>query len=219
MVDAQIETTPARRLRRDAVENRQRILLAARDLLSERGLEVSLDDIARHAGVGIATFYRRFGSREELLEELFQEGVMLWERIFLDALACRDPWEGISQFIHRSVDLMTHERALWDLAFRGPTADADHEAVERQAATYLPRLVDRAQRAGVLRKDLRAADISVILQMLRASLDLTDPVLPGATLRYVALLLDALPPSRDTTSRLPVRAFTIEELDRAYRQL
>ncbi len=62
-----------RPLRRDAERNRQRILAAAAEVFNERGLEVSLDEIARHAGVGVGTVYRRFRTKEELIEALFMD--------------------------------------------------------------------------------------------------------------------------------------------------
>src|SRR6266568_1655073 len=62
-----------RPLRRDAERNRQRILTAAAEVFNERGLEVSLDEIARHAGVGVGTVYRRFRTKEELIEALFMD--------------------------------------------------------------------------------------------------------------------------------------------------
>src|ERR1700759_1222499 len=63
----------ARPLRRDAERNRQRILAAAAEVFNERGLDVSLDEIARHAGVGVGTVYRRFRTKEELIEALFMD--------------------------------------------------------------------------------------------------------------------------------------------------
>ena len=62
-----------RPLRRDAERNRQRILTAASEVFNERGLDVSLDEIARHAGVGVGTVYRRFRTKEELIEALFMD--------------------------------------------------------------------------------------------------------------------------------------------------
>ncbi|HEX7609109.1 MAG TPA: helix-turn-helix domain-containing protein, partial [Solirubrobacteraceae bacterium] len=59
-----------RPLRRDAERNRQRVLAAARELFAERGLDVTLDDIARGAGVGVGTVYRRFPDKEQLIDAL-----------------------------------------------------------------------------------------------------------------------------------------------------
>src|ERR1700758_4680683 len=62
-----------RPLRRDAERNRQRVLKAASEVFTECGLEVSLDEVARHAGVGVGTVYRRFRTKEELIEALFMD--------------------------------------------------------------------------------------------------------------------------------------------------
>ena len=90
--DEHMATTTQRPLRKDAERNRQRIIDAAREVFAERGLGVSLDDIARHAGVGVGTVYRRFPDKEQLIDALFDER--------LDAIAARaesateiaDPW-------------------------------------------------------------------------------------------------------------------------------
>jgi AcrR family transcriptional regulator len=78
--------TRDRPLRKDAERNRRRILDAARELFAERGLGVTLNDIAHHAGVGVGTVYRRFPDKSRLIEELFEqqigELVALMERLW-----------------------------------------------------------------------------------------------------------------------------------------
>src|SRR5436189_117562 len=68
-------TADRRPLRRDAERNRQRILQAAREVFAERGLGVTLDEIARHAGVGVGTVYRRFADKEALIDALFEDRI------------------------------------------------------------------------------------------------------------------------------------------------
>jgi AcrR family transcriptional regulator len=80
-----------RPLRRDAEQNRQRILAAAREVYSERGLDVTLDDIARHAGVGVGTVYRRFPGKEALIDALFEDKVNSLLSLAEEALANLDP--------------------------------------------------------------------------------------------------------------------------------
>src|SRR5205823_7869493 len=84
-----------RPLRRDAERNRQRILKAAAEVFNERGLEVSLDEIARHAGVGVGTVYRRFRTKEELIEALFMDRLALIAAIGPEAFALPDPRSGL----------------------------------------------------------------------------------------------------------------------------
>src|SRR2546421_7082687 len=81
----------ARPLRRDAERNRQRILTAAAEVFNERGLEVSLDEIARHAGVGVGTVYRRFRTQEGVIEALFLGRLPLIPAIRQDAFASPRP--------------------------------------------------------------------------------------------------------------------------------
>ena len=66
---------PARPLRRDAERNRQRILPPRLEVFTERGLEASLDEVARHAGVGVGTVYRRFPDKDDLVEALFMDRI------------------------------------------------------------------------------------------------------------------------------------------------
>src|SRR5215468_12724774 len=90
-----------RPLRRDAERNRQRILKAAAEVFNERGLDVSLDEIARHAGVGVGTVYRRFRTKEELIEALFMDRLDSITAIGEEAFASPDPWSGLVFFMER----------------------------------------------------------------------------------------------------------------------
>src|SRR3979411_3179013 len=66
-------STEGRPLRRDAERNRQQILLAARAAFAERGLTVTLDEIAQRAGVGVGTVYRRYANKDDLIDELYED--------------------------------------------------------------------------------------------------------------------------------------------------
>src|SRR5690242_16787206 len=88
--------TPAEKpLRADAERNRQRLLDAARELFAERGLEVTLDDIAERAGVGVGTAYRRFASKDDLIDALFEQELAGIVEIADAAAAHEDAWEGL----------------------------------------------------------------------------------------------------------------------------
>src|SRR5262249_42662504 len=97
--------TPPRPLRRDAERNRLRILDAARELCAERGLEVTLDDVAHRAGVGVGTVYRRFPDKEQLIDALFEERLVEFSAIGEEALAAEDPLEGLGSFLERMIEL------------------------------------------------------------------------------------------------------------------
>src|ERR1043166_2555480 len=83
-------------LRKDAERSRQRVLGAARELVAERGLGRTLNDVAHHAGVGVGTVYRRFPDKEVLIDTLFQEQLDEWARIYTQGLADPDPWHAVA---------------------------------------------------------------------------------------------------------------------------
>src|SRR6202046_32000 len=88
-----------RPLRRDAERNRQRILAAAAQVFTERGLDATLDEVARAAGVGIGTIYRRFPDKESLVSELFRDRVDAFVTVAEEACAVRDPWQGLVGYL------------------------------------------------------------------------------------------------------------------------
>src|SRR5580693_1084992 len=92
--------------RRDAERNRQRILQAASEVFNERGLEVSLDEIARYAGVGVGTVYRRVRTKEELVEALFVDRIDSIASIGEEALRGNDPWSGLVSFMEQMAEMM-----------------------------------------------------------------------------------------------------------------
>src|SRR5215212_2780874 len=97
-------TTPAaepRGLRADAERNRERVLAAAREAFAEQGLDASTNEIARRAGVGIATLLRRFPSRDELVGAVFADRMSAYTAASADALTDPDPWHGFCGFIER----------------------------------------------------------------------------------------------------------------------
>src|SRR3954470_882819 len=106
---------PARPLRRDAELNRRRILAAAREGFGLRGLEATLDDIAHHAGLGVGTVYRRFPSKEHLVEAMFVEQMDEIRDMAERALADPDPWEGFTSFLVNTAALHSSDRGLRDV--------------------------------------------------------------------------------------------------------
>src|SRR3954464_6326458 len=94
-----------RPLRRDAELNRERLLAAARELFATRGLHVTLNDIAHHAGVGVGTAYRRFANKEEVIDALFEQGLQDIADLATEALANPDAWAGLVLFLERSLHM------------------------------------------------------------------------------------------------------------------
>src|SRR6266851_723708 len=88
-------------LRRDAELNRRRIIAAAREVFRERGLAATLDDVARHAGVGVGTVYRRFANKEELVDALFDDMIDTVAALAQEAVADPDAWRGLTTSLEK----------------------------------------------------------------------------------------------------------------------
>jgi AcrR family transcriptional regulator len=205
-----------RPLRRDAERNRQRILAAAGELFAERGLSVTLDDIARHAGVGVGTVYRRFPDKEVLIDALFEQRIESMCSIAAEALAHPDPWDGFVLFFERGSELQARDRGLKELiqcSAHGGGCVAEARGRLRPLVTAI---FDRAKEAGVVRADAAPIDAPVIQFMLGAVMDRSRDVEPELWRRYLQVVLDGLRP--DAASTLPVEALDADQLDAVMRR-
>lgn len=215
---SRVEVRAVRPLRRDAERNRQRILKAASEVFNERGLDVSLDEIARHAGVGVGTVYRRFRTKEELIEALFMDRLDSVATIADEAYESPDAWCGLVSFMERMAELMAGNLGLRQMLMFA-TYGRDLVAVARQRNEPLVRrLVERAQAAGQLRTDIRQTDIPFIVFMLTDAAHLAYAANPGIWRRYLTLILDGMQPGREDVTPLPVAAMRPDEMEKSMRQ-
>src|SRR3954453_1843575 len=181
-------------LRKDAERNRIRILEAAGDLFAQRGLGITLDDVARHAGVGVGTVYRRFPDKELLIDALFEERIESMCGIAAAALDIPDPWDGFVYFFEQGSELQARDRGLKELlqcSAHGGGCVADARTRLRGLVTEL---FDRAKAAGVVRADAAPFDAPLIQFMLGAVMDRSRDVEPDLWRRYLQLVLDGLRP-------------------------
>src|SRR3954451_7197238 len=95
----------ARPLRKDAVRNHALILDAAQEVFAEQGLDAPLEDVARRAGIGIGTLYRRFPTRSELVEAVLTAKAAKYLQAACEAMKADDPWTGFSSYIERIFEL------------------------------------------------------------------------------------------------------------------
>jgi AcrR family transcriptional regulator len=204
-----------RPLRRDAERNRQAILRAAAEVIGERGLEASLDDVARRAGVGIGTVYRRFPSKEALAEALFADRLDALVAIAERCLADPDPGAGLIRYLEGAAELLVADRGLRQILMFTPFGRDQSCQAREKLQPVVSKLIGQAQAAGMVRADLRASDIPPIMLMLAAAADYARPVRPDGWRRYLRLLLDSLPPSRSEPTVLPEPALTLDELQLA----
>jgi AcrR family transcriptional regulator len=181
-----------RPLRADAERNRQRILDAARELFAQRGLGVTLNDIAHHAGVGVGTVYRRFPDRSQLIDDLFEQRIEELLGFAQEALADPDPWHGLKRFLERALELQASDRGVKDLITGQPDG---LDRVGRVRSRLLPlgaELVRRARETGQLRDDIAAEDLPIVQLMLSAVIDASRDLDPDLWRRYLGILLRGL---------------------------
>jgi len=209
---------PTRPLRRDAERNRQRILSAASEVFTECGLEVSLDEVARHAGVGVGTVYRRFGTKEDLVAALFEDRVDAICALAERAMQEPDPWTGLVGFMEQAAEMLADDLGLRQMLMFA-TYGQDHVAYARQRNQPLvERLLGRAQAAGQVRADLRPTDIPFIVFVLTEASVLARQARPDIWRRYLALVIDGMRPVREGLTPLPVPALLPDEMEQSMRQ-
>jgi AcrR family transcriptional regulator len=193
-----------RLLRADAERNRQRILAAAADVFTERGFEATLDEVARRAGVGVGTVYRRFPDKAALAEALFTDRIDALVALAERAQREPDAWAALVTFLEQAAEMLASDRGLRQLLMYAAAQGYDRvEYARDRMRPAVDCLVKRAQAEGRVRGDLAATDIPLIEFMLGAAAEYTRYVRPGVWRRYLALILDALGPARAGTSVLP----------------
>jgi len=168
-------------LRADARRNLERVLDAAQEVFAASGPDASIDEIARLAGVGHGTVFRRFPTKDDLMYAVIERHVGQMCAIAEEALASDDPGEAFFDFARRAAEL-------------GMTTPGLHKCVihcgEKPGAAELEKLaaklVSRAQRAGAVRRDVKPSDVQLLVQSALTSAP------PGQWRRYLEVVLDGL---------------------------
>ncbi|ROO84019.1 TetR family transcriptional regulator [Actinocorallia herbida] len=206
-------TTPTRPLRKDAARNRARVLDAARALFAERGLDTTLEEVAKTAGVGIGTVYRRFPTREDLVDAVFALRREELSALAEDALAEPDPWTALELFLQRFSDEHLADRGLRELIL----APGEDDRLNNALGLLIPPielLLDRAKLAGAVRPDLGVGDLTLLLMAVATIAEHTRHAPGRPWLRYHTLALEGL---RPTPTSLPVAPLTGPDLNAAVR--
>ena len=201
-------------LRADAERNRQRLLAAAKELLATRGLDVTLDDVARHAGVGTGTAYRRFPNKVALIDALMVDRIGEIAEIARECLEDPDPWVGLTSYFDRALALQAADRGLKEVLFSAGRGRERSNQARRAIAPVVTKLVARAKEAGVVRGDIDTSDVPLINFMLNTIVDFSRDIEPELYRRYLAIVLDGLRP-RDDLEPLPVEPLHVTEFQDA----
>jgi AcrR family transcriptional regulator len=179
------------KLRSDALDNRERILGAARAAFVAEGMNVPMREIARRAGVGPATLYRHFPTKQLLATEAFTDQVCACRAIVDEGLADPDPWHGFRLVIEKVCELHARNRGF-AAAFRSAFPHAmDVTAGRDYALNSVAELARRAQQAGHLRPDFVLDDL-ILMIMANDGIRATSPAAQAAaSRRFAALAIQA----------------------------
>lgn len=186
-----------RPLRRDAMANQARVIEAARRVFAERGVDVALSEVAKEAGVGLATLTRRF-NRVQLVEAVLVDRTDEHVALLEESLAL-SPSESVEHYLYSLCTQQLHDRSVCH-ALTLTLPDSTRVTAHREAIrTAQLELIGRAHRAGALRAGIVPEDFVVILEAV-------DGVIRGSTpqawRRVLALLIDGLR-SADSDAPLP----------------
>jgi AcrR family transcriptional regulator len=224
MIDAfrpEMEENPAameserRPLRADAERNRRRLLDAATAVFCERGLDVGVGEIAERAGVGRGTLFRNFPSKEHLIAAIVVERMHESVQRGRAALEAPDPGEALFGLIEQAVGIQQTDRALFDALDDEWLANDEIRAAHTELMEVLDTLVRRAQDAGVVRTDVSAVDVMMMVkgacETIR-SFQHFDPNLAARQLDLVRAAICNPAAQRPLRGRPP----SIEDLERAH---
>lgn len=204
--------TLARPLRRDAERNRTRIIEAARSAFAADGIDVSVEEIARRAGVGMGTLYRRFPAKGDLIDAILEDAVADVGRAAESALLEEDAWTGLTTFLEHVFELHAGNRGLKDVIASGEHDRARLEAARGRMRPLVGELIARAQEQGTLRPDFAPEDMPMLFWTGGRIAELTSAVAPELWRRYLGLVLDGL--RADAATPLTQPPLTRAQLDR-----
>jgi AcrR family transcriptional regulator len=199
--------------RADARRNRERVLAAAEAVFSELGLRASIEEVARRAGLGVGTVCRNFPTKQALVEAVLEA---MYESLANDAriaLEQPDPGDAFRTFFTSLSEFQARHRALAEQMATDIELPASAQPLRMALRTSMSELVTRAQRAGAIRSDIGAADVSMLFSGVAHATALAGDLQPALRRRHVAIILDGLRPlDPSTLSGEPLDFVQLERL-------
>ena len=194
-------------MRKDARQNRQRLLDAAAAVFAERGLEAGVEEIARVAGVGIGTLYRRFPTKDALICALVHDVMSTMLGLARDSADCPDG-TGLENFLEAA---SAYQAAHLGILPRLWNVGAEHGAVAE-----IRRLVDAmladAKQHGRVRADLTSTDLALLLWSIRGVIETTRTSAPGAWRRHLDILVAGLRPAAEPLAHQPLSQREVDQV-------
>ncbi|MQY31862.1 TetR/AcrR family transcriptional regulator [Nocardia aurantia] len=182
---------PASTPRKDVARNRARLLQAAEQLFATEGLDVTLKDVAHHAGVGVGTVYRHFPTKDDLVSALFAEQLAREVERARRMTEEPDAWQALVRYLEDTMLVQASNSGLRSLM----CVNGSHNPTVRECKTvidpYVERIVDAAHQQGTLRSDCTARDIAYLQVALVGIMD-ASPESPGLYRRHLGLFLDGV---------------------------
>jgi AcrR family transcriptional regulator len=181
-----------RPLRADAARNRQLLLTAAADMFAERGLEASVADIARRAGVGKGTVFRHFATKDDLLAAIVIDRIDTLTAVGQRLLDAADPGAALLEFL----SVAAAQRQQLDLSFLQEAGELSDDVIAVRAQLFhtVDQLVDRARDHGAIRADVTGTDVILLMCAPNYVAGYARDAAPDLWQRYLAIIFDGLRP-------------------------
>ena len=178
-----------RPLRADAERNRRLIMTTADRLFARRGTTVPLNEIAREAGLGVGTVYRRFPDLQALVDALFAERFTVFLHLAATAAEQPDPAWALRHYLLEAARMRAEDRALEVVLANADFTKGTTTRTRDRLGRLVDGLVARAVAAGAVREDFAGTDVYAFLYMIGAVADRTNDVAPDAWRRYAEALM------------------------------
>ena len=201
---------PRRAQRADAERNRRLVLDAAAAVFAERGLEAGVAEIAQRAGVGTATVFRRFPTKQDLIVAVVDARICDMGDQLDAAQADPDPWAGVVTALEAIARTQARDRGLFEAIGSAVSGDEHLHARHVELMGRLETIVETAKTAGVLREDVAATDLPMLAAGAAGSCQTAGGDTPELWRRYLGIMLDGLRPGAATP--LPIGPRTLEEI-------
>jgi AcrR family transcriptional regulator len=159
-------TSIERPLRSDARRNRARLIEVAAGAFRDEGLDIGVDELARRAGVGIATLYRHFPAKTDLIVAVMDLVFLDLERAAAEAVAADPPELTLATFLNATLAVQCHNRGFLEAIAQHDLPGEMREALAQRILAILEPIVEAGHRTGTIRPELDAADLLVIVRML-----------------------------------------------------
>jgi AcrR family transcriptional regulator len=203
-------------LRSDALRNHERLVASARELFARSGVDVPVEEITHHAGLGMGTLYRHFPTKEDLIDAVLEDAFAEIVAIAAQAAAEEDAWVGFTQFLEQALELHARNHGLKDILASREHGHVRATAMRRKLKPLLQQMIVRAREQGSLRPDFTPADLPLVFWTAGRVIETTGGVAPENWRRYLGFLLDGLRASAATP--LPAPPLTQSQLDRMARR-